>query len=780
MIEPPFTNDAPSPLVQLRQQIVTHFSLEELRTLCFDLRVNFDELPGQGLTPKVRDLLQIMWRNGRIETLLTAVTQIRPTASWPDLAALQADSLVDPTTHKTQGVWVGVPPLPPNFLGRDELIASLVGRLISGRLTLSVEGQPGVGKTALAVALAHRFEVRRHFKDGILWAGLGPQADVMSVLAGWALALGQDVTHMTEMRERQQAVQRAIGQQQILLVLDDTWELESATTLRCGGPNCCHLLTTRDKELARAFAGAAQTVSVSTLADSPAFALLQELAPEVCQVDPETAWRLAQAVGGLPLALALLGGYLSAPEHRFFPDLSQAALAEMHDPRQRLELAQERLGTPGQLVTLQETVALSLAGLRETQAGQRAVDAFYALGAFAPKPEQFSREAAEVVTNSDGAALALLIARNLMEMHEGQLALHQVLADVARTKLTDDAVSRHRLYYLNLVNEDRENWRRIATMYGQIKWAWGQASLPHVLDFVWALRIYQERQGLWRDALEWAKRGLTCARATHNKEAEGTLLNNIGLIYYRRGQREQALDYLDRTLSILEEVDDQAGLAATLNNIGGIYHSLNQSEQALDYYNRALPIRENVGDRSGLAVTLNNIGYVYHSLEQWDKALDYYNRTLPILEEVGDQAGLATALGNIGGVYDNLGQPEQALDYYNRTLSISEDMGDRPGLATALGNIGLVYSHLGQPEQALDHYNRALLILEEIGDRAVECVTRYDLAIVYRTQGQLAKAVVELRRVVELDRLMQHPDLQSDMALLAEVEAELAQGRSIN
>ena len=49
-----------SPMEQFRQQMASSFSLEELRTLCFDLDVNFDELPHPGLTSKIRDLIQLM------------------------------------------------------------------------------------------------------------------------------------------------------------------------------------------------------------------------------------------------------------------------------------------------------------------------------------------------------------------------------------------------------------------------------------------------------------------------------------------------------------------------------------------------------------------------------------------------------------------------------------------------------------------------------------------------------------------------------------------------
>jgi hypothetical protein len=68
----------PKPLAQLRQNLTDRLDLEELRTLCFDLQVNYDDLAGQRLSSKARELVKHLSNSGRLAELVDYLSKKHP------------------------------------------------------------------------------------------------------------------------------------------------------------------------------------------------------------------------------------------------------------------------------------------------------------------------------------------------------------------------------------------------------------------------------------------------------------------------------------------------------------------------------------------------------------------------------------------------------------------------------------------------------------------------------------------------------------------------------
>lgn len=71
--------------VSLRDILTDYFSKEELRTLCFDLGLDYDNLPGSGRSGKARELVLQVERGDLIDDLIKLVRRVRPNAPWPDM-----------------------------------------------------------------------------------------------------------------------------------------------------------------------------------------------------------------------------------------------------------------------------------------------------------------------------------------------------------------------------------------------------------------------------------------------------------------------------------------------------------------------------------------------------------------------------------------------------------------------------------------------------------------------------------------------------------------------
>ena len=79
-------------LTQLRQLLADRFNDGEIRTLCFDLGVDYDDLPGSGKADKARELVDYMDRHERLADLVRDGRQARPDVPWPAIEAASEQS----------------------------------------------------------------------------------------------------------------------------------------------------------------------------------------------------------------------------------------------------------------------------------------------------------------------------------------------------------------------------------------------------------------------------------------------------------------------------------------------------------------------------------------------------------------------------------------------------------------------------------------------------------------------------------------------------------------
>ncbi|MEH1921762.1 NB-ARC domain-containing protein [Nostoc sp.] len=203
------------------------------------------------------------------------------------------------------------PPLPTYFVERPEYSDDLKTRLLNGSssdsrtlVITAIHGLGSVGKSTLAAALAHDAEIQSRFCDGILWATLGQQPNVLALLSGWVQALGDYSFKPTSVEATSSHLRTLLYDKAVLLVVDDAWNTEDAQAFNFGGARCQVLVTTREGHIADALA--ANTYSLDIMKPDQAMELLtKKLRREITGTERHSAENLAKGVGYLPLALEL-------------------------------------------------------------------------------------------------------------------------------------------------------------------------------------------------------------------------------------------------------------------------------------------------------------------------------------------------------------------------------------------------------------------------------------------------------------------------------------------
>ena len=230
--------------------------------------------------------------------------------------------------------WVQPAQLPAghrNFVGRrryfDQLDAILIeGEPSSGPSVAIIDGQPGVGKTALAVQWAQRAVERGHFADGQLFVDLrGPgqatAAAPAAVLADLLAALGVPAARMpAEEEQRGAAFRSLLHDRHVLLMLDNAASARQIYPLLPGSRGCAVVVTSRMRLPGLTSRVGAVMTTLSELFSAEAIRLIRAIIGDRrTNADPAAVTALVEMCANLPVAL------VRAAEHIVHHRLHSAA-----------------------------------------------------------------------------------------------------------------------------------------------------------------------------------------------------------------------------------------------------------------------------------------------------------------------------------------------------------------------------------------------------------------------------------------------------------------------
>jgi tetratricopeptide (TPR) repeat protein len=629
-----------------------------------------------------------------------------------------------------------LPPVSPLFTNRHAefgTISDVVTGAPSdteayGPRVVVLEGPPGAGKTALALAWAHRNHEQRwrFFADlrGFSGDAAGPIRAAM-VLEGFLRAVGIHPDLIPGDLAGQTALWRsALAGRGALIVADNVAHAGQVQAL-IPGPGPALVLVTSRRCPPDLLVDGAALIRIGPLAQDDSRALLRRLVGDAAlRAEPHASTVLLERAGGSPLILCTLGA-----QFRLHPDPTITALLERLDhlappeydmTRAALNSIYDTLGGDTQhtyrflgILQLRHVTAATLAGL----AGCSAHDAARRLKTLS---------GADLLTREPGDPDRFCFAHDEIGEHAGVTAAVAYSA-AEREQVQHDAHT----YYLRVaaaaaLTVQPHRWRlhRVFSSPRAVRFThrealdWLESEHPNLLT----VQIQAERRGSFSIATAIAE--ADWALFLHRKHVAGhrlALLNGLKAAY--RGQ-------------------DRPAQARMLIGLGQVDLSKHQWEEAADHFGFALRVAQTAGHQLGVASALEGLGTTRCAIGDFEVALTHHKAALEIHRSLATTdpdrlRGVALMLRHIGETLLQAGRVGEAIDVLNRALEINLGHGEDHLYGRAWWRLGQAYTENRQLADATAALRKAWELFEDTGSRDAQADVRVAQADIAKARGNI-------------------------------------------
>ncbi|MCW3816377.1 tetratricopeptide repeat protein [Micromonospora sp. DR5-3] len=644
-----------------------------------------------------------------------------------------------------------LPPAPPLIVGRGEETGQLHAATAQDGAVCVVDGAGGVGKSALALHVAHQIAAR--YDGGCLYAdlhgasaGIAP-AEPADVLARFLRALGAP-TVPSSVEEASALLRTWAADRGMLVVLDDAASAAQIRPLLISGPGCATVVTSR---WTLADLDATARIRLAPLPDDAALALLGRLGGAArVAAEPDAAAQVVRHCAGLPLALRIIGARVAAR-----PDAPLGGLAErMDDEGRRLDLLEV-----GDL-SMRASLHLGYQAFADApQDERRRIGRLFRLAALPDWADATAYGCAALadlpVPVAERALEALVDAHLIESAGDGRYRFHDIVRLYARERAqhTDDPADREAAL------SRLTGWLFATTataarlLYPQEKlpsapsgpgqpladtadaWAWferehtnllmiarqqvsaGQ-TLTEVRDLALVVVKFIDYSGYTAEQQQFGHLAVEAAQRLGDRSGTAMALNIVAVALLRQGRHDEAIPLLARNLAVQRELGDRAREAACLNNLGNALRDKGDLDGALRQLRAALAIRRELGDRHKEGSVLDNLALVHQRRGEFQQAVDHHQAGLAIAAEGTDPLWEAQALVNFAETLQLAGGHEAAVGRATESLEICRRYRHQRGIGLALRVLGDAYASLGRAAEARRHWREALARLDGLDREA--------------------------------------------------------------
>jgi tetratricopeptide (TPR) repeat protein len=225
----------------------------------------------------------------------------------------------------------------------------------------------------------------------------------------------------------------------------------------------------------------------------------------------------------------------------------------------------------------------------------------------------------------------------------------------------------------------------------------------HTWQLVCAMLPYFSRISQWSEAEDLYIVALAAVRRLGLDYGEAACLMGLAVVKRARGAVSEAYDLMCSALAISRARGDLVAEATLLTNLGVIYLDANSFDDSRECFLTALDLAIQVNDLKFQAVLTNNLGVAARELGQLTEALDYFNQSIEIEKADSEVIHLSpNRFCNIAEVLNIQGQTSRSREWYLEALKLGEVIKSPRTKALALAGLCAVYRASNNLSQALD------------------------------------------------------------------------------
>lgn len=676
-----------------------------------------------------------------------------------------------------------LPPSTAAFTGREGelgLITAAGEAAMAGGVVAihAIGGMPGVGKTALAVHVAHllrsRFPDRQLFID--LQAHTPGQEPVppVTALAGLLTAIGMDARYLPgDLRGLTDLWRDRMAGQHALLVLDNAASSDQVAPLLPGGDNCLVLVTSR--RYLGDLPGSVVPVLLDVLPPAQAQEMFVRLAPRAAAGPTAAVSELAELTGYLPLAISLLARVYERHPCWTLVDLvaeTRASLLTLAAEKSSVAAAfgvsyrylaggQQRLFRllglhPG--TTIDAHTAAVLAGSSVPEAGAR-LDALHGEGLLTEAGyrrygmHDLIRRYAQDLGAAEPAADRQRTLDRLLDYYQhaawiaqGQLAQYRTEPGRRDLPVPADAVPdlRNGTLALAWARAERANLRACLDHVARA----GQHE--RVIALTAAMAALWRQDGPWPEATSYHSAAVRAARDLGDQPGEALALYELGVVGILSGDYQDAVGTLGGAYAIYSDLGDHLGQANTLYDLGVVLWRLGDRRVAIEAFQMAAGSQRDTGDRLGEANSLNCLAAVLRQAGDYAGAADTLQTALRIYHDLGDMPDDCGACDYGAIALRQRREYPGAPEMLETALRIYRGPGERPGQAGALSLLAGIQWRTGEYQAAIKTLQAALRIYDDAGNRLGQASTIAEIGVLRRWAGDYQGAATDLEAALAM------------------------------